>query len=247
VSNINYNNISQVYDKVRQSDLTLVKHLISGVTIDDDFKTLEIGCGTGNYSDLFQRLTNSAVCGVDPSTGMLSQVCQKNPHIDYRNGRADAIPFDDSIFDFAFMTDVIHHVPDLTAMFAEIRRVLKPAARLCIATQSHAQIAIRPIATFFPATMQVDQGRYPEIGEILTTSQLKGFNFLKQEVLFAGREILLDQSFLQLVRLKGYSMLHLITPVEYQDGLQTLETALKDGPIKAKAAGETLLWLCKAV
>jgi hypothetical protein len=55
----------------------------------------------------------------------------------------------------------------------------------------------------------------------------------------------LGQSYLELVRKKGYSMLHLISDQEYTQGLMTLEQRLLAGPIQANAAGETLVWFVK--
>ena len=55
----------------------------------------------------------------------------------------------------------------------------------------------------------------------------------------------LDQEYLELVKKKGYSMLHLITEQEYRAGLEDLEKALQKGPIQARAAGETLIWFTK--
>lgn len=56
---------------------------------------------------------------------MREKAIAKNPKIDFVKGDHEHIPFRDSFFDFAYMTDVIHHVPDLVVMFKELNRVLK--------------------------------------------------------------------------------------------------------------------------
>ena len=53
--------------------------------------------------------------------------------------------------------------------------------------------------------------------------------YLKQEILFEGETVEVGMGFLELVRKKGYSMLHLLTEAEYQAGLRTLENALRNG------------------
>jgi hypothetical protein len=63
--------------------------------------------------------------------------------------------------------------------------------------------------------------------------------------LFEGDAVALDKDYLELVRKKGYSMLHLITEEEYQAGLSLLENTLQNGNIQASAAGETLVWFTK--
>ena len=143
------------------------------------------------------------------------------------------------------MTDVIHHVPDIAKMFVEIARVLRPAGKVCIVTQSHRQIENRPIVRFFPGTARVDKQRYPDIPAVLNAALPAGLVSFKQEVLFEGDPLELGGDYLELVRKKGYSMLHLITDEEYESGLKALETALQNGPLTAQQAGETLIWLTR--
>jgi len=238
---VDYNAISQIYDAVRRADLDLVNALCAEVRLDNTSHVLDLGCGTGNYTDLLQRVTGAVVCGVEPSAGMLEKAQQKNPVLVLKQGDAAHIPFEAAQFDLVYMTDVIHHVPDLGAMFAEIRRVIKPGGKVCIATQSHAQIARRPIAHFFPGTVRVDQGRYPDIPAIVAAAQ--PFTLLKTDIHFADQPVELGADFVELVRKKGYSMLHLISAAEYESGLRTLETETAAGPITARAAGETFVWL----
>ena len=208
-------------------------------------RVLDIGCGTGNHTDLLQKLTQVQVYGVEPSAGMLEKARRKNAHITFKAGGADHIPFDDGFFDFVYMTDVVHHVPDINAMFAEIGRVLKPGGKGCIVTQSHQQIEERPIAHYFPGTARVDKERYPDSPEIIEAASIQGFTQTESEIL-SEKPIELDASYLELVRKKGYSMLHLISDEEYQAGLGKLEQALGNGPVIAQPSGGTLVWFTKA-
>lgn len=245
---VNYNEISKIYDDVREGDIVLINHFLQELPPDDALNILDIGCGTGNYTDLLQKVTQAKhyqVYGIEPSEGMIRKARQKNSYIIFQQATAEEIPFEDDFFDFIFMTDVIHHVPDIRKMFSEIHRILKPHGKVCIMTQSHRQIAARPIAAFFPGTVRVDQGRYPDIPEVVAAAQSERLAHLKQEILFAGDAVELGADFLELARKKGYSMLHLLTEAEYQAGLSKLEIALRHGSIRAWAAGETLVWFTK--
>ncbi len=245
---INYNEISKIYDDVREGDVVLINHFLQELPPGEALRILDIGCGTGNYTDLFQKVTKTRqyqLYAIEPSEGMLSKARQKNSRITFRQASAEEIPFEDDFFDFVYMTDVIHHVPDIRRMFAEIQRVLKPQGRVCIFTQSHRQIEKRPIAQFFPGTVRVDQQRYPDIPEIIAAAQLASLVYLKQEILFEGQGIALDADTLELVRKKGWSMLHLLSEQEYRSGLSKLESALQNGPIPARMAGETLVWFAR--
>jgi len=240
---VDYNAISQVYDDVRRADVDLINAFAQDVTLSASAHILDIGCGTGNYTDLVQRLTGATVYGVEPSAGMIARARRKNSALVLKQGDAAHLPFEAGLFQFVYMTVVIHHVPDIGAMFAEIRRVLRPDGRVCIVTQSHAQIAVRPIARFFPATVRVDQSRYPDIPQIAAAAEAHGCLSLKTQGLWEGDPVELGDDFLALVQKKGYSMLHLISDDEYAAGLRDLETQLAHGPITLPSAGNTLVWL----
>jgi ubiquinone/menaquinone biosynthesis C-methylase UbiE len=245
---VNYNEISKIYDDVREGDVILINHFLQELPANDALNILDIGCGTGNYTDLFEKVTQSKgyhIYGIEPSAGMIAKARQKNSRITFQQATAENTPFDADFFNFIYMTDVIHHIPEVRSMFAEVQRILELRGKVCIATQSHRQIAARPIAQFFPATVRVDQARYPDIPEVIAAAQFGGLTYLKQEVLFAGDPVELGADFLELVRKKGYSMLHLLAETEYQSGLTRLETALRHGTIRAWAAGETLVWFIK--
>ncbi len=245
---VNYNEISKIYDDVREGDIVLINHFLQELPPDGDLNILDIGCGTGNYTDLFQKVTLPKGCqvyGIEPSEGMISKARQKNSQVIFKQATAEDIPFEADFFDFVYMTDVIHHIPDIREMFAEIQRVLKPCGKVCIFTQSHRQIEKRPIAQFFPGTVRVDQERYPDIAEIVAAARSASLAYLKQEILFEGEVREMGTDFLELARKKGYSMLHLLTEAEYQSGLRTLESALQNGPIQVRSSGETLVWFAK--
>jgi len=240
---VNYNEISQTYDDVRQVDTDLINSFLKEVEFDSSTRILDIGCGTGNHSDLLQKVTQGKIYGIEPSTGMLNKAKQKKSKVVYKQGDAEHIPFEDQYFDFIYMTDVIHHVPNIGKMFAEIYRVLKANGKVCIVTQSHQQIENRPIAQFFPETVAVDKRRYPDIPEIIVNAEDQGLKLVKNAVLNENVKIELGQEFMELVKKKGYSMLHLLSDEEYSEGLRGLENKLMNGKINTSSAGETLVWL----
>lgn len=239
---INYNEISRIYDDVRDADVELINRFLDEVDTNEYTRVLDIGCGTGNYTSLFQRVSGCEMYGIDPSAGMLEKAKDKNPKIDIRVGNAAKIPHPDGYFDFIYMTDVIHHVPDMGRMFVEIGRVLKLGGKLCIMTQSHQQIDMRPTSKFFPGTATADKARYPALDTINQTAIMNGFSMLKVDTIDDG-QIEIGGEYLKLVENKGYSMFHLISNQEYQRGLMKLKEALTDGPLFMPAGGTSLVWL----
>lgn len=242
---VNYNEISENYDNVRSENKSVVDLFIEELKITNITRVLDFGCGTGNYANTLQKLTQAQVYGVEPSDGMREKATAKNPNITFVKGNHESIPFEDNYFDFVYMTDVIHHVPDVGMMFAEIGRVLKNGGSLCIVTESHEQIDNRFYVKYFPSTAIVDKGRYPDIDEIIGKAQGKPLVHIKNIIKGEGAEIAVTPDFVELVRSKGFSMFHLIPDDEYNTGLKQLEAEVVSGNLNCKNSGETLVWFKK--
>lgn len=71
------------------------------------------------------------VIGVDPSRGMLGEA-RKALASPLVQGRGEALPFRDDLFDMLSMGFALRHVPDLEVAFHEYQRVLKPGGRLLL-------------------------------------------------------------------------------------------------------------------
>ena len=128
---IDYNALAQSYDLTRTANINTINLFAAELPLDGK-KILDFGCGTGNFAYAIKRLTTADIYGVEPSDGMREKSLQKG--LDVRVGNHLSVPFEDCYFDFIYMTDVIHHVPDLAMMFSEFRRVLKPNGLVCILT-----------------------------------------------------------------------------------------------------------------
>jgi len=94
---------------------------------------LDIACGPGTVSVCAQHIVGETgrVIGLDPSLGMVTEA-HKQGVSTILQGKAEYLPFPDSIFDFISMGYALRHVTDLTLTFKEYLRVLKPGGRLLI-------------------------------------------------------------------------------------------------------------------
>jgi ubiquinone/menaquinone biosynthesis C-methylase UbiE len=112
--------------------------LLQLVDIKDGESILDVGCGTGTLAIAAKRHVgqSGAVYGVDASPQMLARAEKKarkaNVEVLFRHGLAEALPFQESFFDAAFSTVMLHHLPAKTRRecAVEIRRVLKPRGRV---------------------------------------------------------------------------------------------------------------------
>jgi SAM-dependent methyltransferase len=99
---------------------------------------LEIGAGTGYFSLnlLSAGVIENATC-TDISPGMIealrANAARLGLHVETAVAEAQALPFADESFDLVLGHAVLHHLPDLAAAFAELRRVLRPGGLLVFA------------------------------------------------------------------------------------------------------------------
>jgi demethylmenaquinone methyltransferase / 2-methoxy-6-polyprenyl-1,4-benzoquinol methylase len=106
-------------------------------------KLLDVATGTGQVARAATRLLGDprAVVGLDPSAGMLREArrVHAGPLV---QGRAEAIPMRDEVFDMVSMGFALRHVATLERAFAEYRRVLKPGGRLLLLEVSRPRSAV---------------------------------------------------------------------------------------------------------
>jgi SAM-dependent methyltransferase len=92
---------------------------------------VDIGAGTGAFATAFSGWFGLSVLAVEPSAAMRDQI-PRTPAVQVLEGNASALPLPDQSADAAWLSLVIHHVPDLEAAAREIRRVLRPGAPVLI-------------------------------------------------------------------------------------------------------------------
>lgn len=119
-------------------------------------RVLDLGCGKGRFADRLEE-AGATVVGLD-----LSAVMLRESTLDRRvRASARRLPFASASFDGAIAIEVLEHMApaawDQTA--GELRRVLRPDARLAIVDKS--AIALDPIRPWLPAlaVKQIDQRR----------------------------------------------------------------------------------------
>lgn len=99
---------------------------------------LDLGCGDGRAAALLEC---DELALADPSDVALARASERLP-----GARAVAIepdrplPLPDNAYDLVLCTDTLEHVRDVALLLSEARRVLKPGARLALATPAHGRL-----------------------------------------------------------------------------------------------------------
>ena len=100
--------------------------------IGPDKRCLDFGSGRGKVKQMNFKGIAGWMAGVDPDRAVFD-----NPYLDdaaLLDLKANHIPYPDASFDVVFADNVMEHVGDPTAVFSEIRRVLKPGGRFLAKT-----------------------------------------------------------------------------------------------------------------
>ncbi len=128
----NYNLISEDFSRTRDKFWEELGFLSEYV--DDNDKVLDLGCGNGRLSELFQE-KNLDYFGVDFSERLIEIASKKHPQLKFQVADALNLPFPGNFFDKVFSIAVLHHIPsrELRLRFLiETKRVLKPGGSLAI-------------------------------------------------------------------------------------------------------------------
>ena len=147
-------------------------------------RILDLGCGTGRFSQGLATRFGAEVVGVDPSQKMLA-IARGKPHearVRYVEGRAEAIPLEAESVDMVFTSMTFHHFTDRALAASECRRVLRPGGVLLVRTATREQIDSYAYVPFIPVTRSLHEEVLPTLGEIRGVFETAGFRLVSSEI-----------------------------------------------------------------
>ena len=153
--------IAAAYDRGRDHGpemLNLWMNVVASNLKDQEIKTiLDLGCGTGRFSEALANRFDAEVIGLDPSRKMLEQARRKlrNPRIRYELGCGEEIPLRDDSIDLVFMSMVFHHFNDPALAARETRRVLRAGGTVFLRAGTRERISSYPYVDFFPQSRAI--------------------------------------------------------------------------------------------
>lgn len=109
--------------------------LCNAAALRSGHRVLDVGCGTGALTvEAAARVAPGGhAIGLDANPQMLAVARRKHGHIEWRDGHAELLPFDDASFDAVLSQFAIMFFDDRVAALSEMQRVLRPGGRLVVA------------------------------------------------------------------------------------------------------------------
>lgn len=109
--------------------------MLDYMDIQDGDHILDIGCGEGFYSMIFDQLYNCKVTAVDYDNHIMSMAqdwLKDSKKVHFEIGDITKLNFPDNSFDKIVCTEVLEHINDHEKAVSELFRVLKPGGVMAI-------------------------------------------------------------------------------------------------------------------
>ncbi len=126
----------QNYDQDHYGGLAITETLAEDAGIQADHHVLDVCSGMGGPARYFAYHRGCRVTGIDLTDSRvagatkLTALAGLDDRVAFREGDAQAMPFDDASFDVAISQEALLHVPDKAAVIRECARLLKPGGVL---------------------------------------------------------------------------------------------------------------------
>jgi ubiquinone/menaquinone biosynthesis C-methylase UbiE len=186
---------------------------------------LDLGCGTGRFSEALALQFDAEVIGIDPSKKMLEQARgkQSDQRVRYQFGRAEAIPLPDESVDLVFMSMIFHHLQDPALAARECRRVLRNGGTAFLRAGTRERISSYPYVDFFPASRQILERCLAKCKDVCQVFESAGF--LTVAVGVVTQEIAPTfQRYAEKISAGADSVLASLSQTDFEAGLEALRS-----------------------
>jgi ubiquinone/menaquinone biosynthesis C-methylase UbiE len=196
---------------------------------------VDLGCGTGRFSEMLAAGLGARVIGFDPSEKMIDRARLKSATgavLLFGRAAAHELPLPDGRVDLVFMSQIYHHLRDPAAAARECRRVLRLSGYVCIRTGTRENDVVVP--KFFPAVRAMLDADLPSCDDVIANFVAAGFAPRHHEIVIEA--IAPDwPSFVHKSALRADSFLARLSDTEFDQGMAALRAHLANinpgGPV----------------
>jgi len=189
-------------------------------------RILDLGAGSGRFSELFARVFEAHVIGVEPSIAMLAAAdgSTRLERLAYVAGSAEAIPLRGHSCDIAWLSHVWHHIGDHQACARELHRIAAPESHVLVRGTFGDQLDGFPtLFRFWPATREICR-QLPTIQHTVAVFEANGFVLVEHRRVDQATAASLRE-FAARTQFRADTSLALISDSEFQEGQAAIATA----------------------
>jgi SAM-dependent methyltransferase len=226
---INYERVAARYDSGRSLPLEWIdawRVVLTPYLSELRRPILDVGAGTGLWCEAFTTWFDARVIGIEPSDAMRREAAKKGlgSQVALLGGTAEDLPLRDGSCNSTWLSTVIHHVPDLRACAAELRRVVRNGGAVLIRNSFGDRLEGIHWLQFFPAAKQLATRRWPTVEATAQAFRTAGFRI---ESLHRVPEVVAGslEAYHQRVSIRANSTLTLISDEDFLEGLARLKDA----------------------
>lgn len=190
---------------------------------------LDLGCGTGQFAIKLSNIhelnikTIDAIDSSDKKISLLNCYLKENSISNVTTYTTDFFAYNtDKLYDIIICSEVIHLIDDVLMLFSRVYDRLKDNGVFIIRTSTHEQLYTREWYKPFPKCRFIDIARHKSKYLILSCASLTGYRHIEiREVNESRTED--KAAYLDRIRNKCFSTLHLISQAEFEHGLSALD------------------------
>ncbi len=210
---------------------------------------LDLGSGTGRFSEALAARFGVTVVAEEPAGGMREQAMRDGVDraVAMVAGKAEWVPARDGAFGGAWASQVVHHVEDLPACAAELRRVVRPGGPIMLRGTFEATCPLIPWGHYFPEAIRIATEEFPTLDEITAVFGAAGLRRRVHDIVWQTTVGSMSELAAR-VRLRADSSLELLTIDEFAAGLARLEAAAsaETSPVPVREAIELVVFASAA-
>jgi SAM-dependent methyltransferase len=223
---------AEAYRQTRELDLARLEQWRVAVApyVADlgQFPLLDLGAGTGVFARAFAAWFNATVVAVEPAAPMWRLGIHRKPkgRLWFVAGDARALPFGEGAFGAAWLSTVIHHIPDLGECANQLHRVLRSRAPVLIRSAFGDRLERITLFRYFEAARRVASS-FPTVETTARTFGRAGFEMesLSSVPQVSAPSLRAVRDSLPQLRLAD-STLRPLTDFQFQQGLDLIDKDL---------------------
>lgn len=195
-----FNMIAKRYDIINNvmsfgTHLSVKSACIKSLDIKPHDNVLDLCCGTGDLAGIIKKIQPQAcVTGIDFSENMLDIAKDKYPNVQFFQGDATNLPYEDNTFDIVTMGFGLRNIQNAEKAIEEVYRILKPNGKFLhldfgeknLISKIYDKITPLIISRFTdnaPAYSYLIKSRqiFPKPAELIKDFESKGFKLYKRK------------------------------------------------------------------